>query len=126
MKKMIARTVITLALFTLAGASALAGDQRDRIKFDEDVRLGGATVEAGSYDVKFDKESGELSLVKGGKVVAKAKARSEQAASKNRSTTFTIGEENGGRVLRSVSFGGSKQIAVVGESAGGAASGVTQ
>ena len=125
MKKLIARTFITLALISLAGASAMAGGQRDRLKLDEDTRVGETTVEAGSYDVKFDKESGELSFMKGGKVVAKAKARSEQSAAKNRNTTFTVGSENGGRVLRSVAFGGSKQIAVLGE-AGGAASGGTQ
>jgi hypothetical protein len=126
MRKMIARTVITLAISTLTVATALAGDQRSKIKLDEDTRVGGATVEAGSYDVRFDEESGEISFVKGGKVVAKAKARAEQAASKHRSTTFVVAEENGGRVLRSVGFGGSKQTAVVGDSANGATTGGTQ
>lgn len=125
MKKLIARTVITLALVSLAGASALAGDQRSRIRLEADTRVGGATVEAGSYDVKFDEESGELTFQKGGKVVAKAKARSEQAASKHRSTIYTIAQENGGRVLRSIGFGGSRQVAVIGE-AGGATTGGTQ
>ena len=125
MKKLIARTFITLALVSLAGVSAAAGDQRDRLRLDEDTRVGETTVEAGSYDVKFDKESGELSFLKGGKVVAKTKARSEQSAAKNRNTTFTVGSENGVSVLRSVAFGGSKQVAVLSES-GGAASGGTQ
>ena len=124
MKHLIVRTVIALALVSLAGASALAGN-KDRIKLDEAVRLGETTVEAGSYDVKFDEESGELSLLKGSKVVAKAKARSQESAAKHRNTTFTVAEENGGRVLRSVAFGGSRQIAIVGAS-GGSASGGTQ
>ena len=125
MKKLIARTFITLALFSLVGVGAMAGDQRDRLKLDEATRVGETTVEAGSYDVKYDKESGELSFVKGGKVVAKAKARSEQSAAKNRNTTFTVASDNGVSVLRSVAFGGSKQIAVLGE-AGGASTGGTQ
>lgn len=124
MKHLIVRTVIALALVSLAGASALAGN-KDRIKLSDAVRLGETTVEAGTYDVKFDEETGELSLLKGSKVVAKAKAHSKEAASKNRNTTFTIAEENGAQVLRSVSFGGSKQVAVVGE-AGGATTGGTQ
>ena len=126
MRKMITRTVITLALSTLTVATALAGDQRSRIKLEEDTRIGGATVVAGSYDVRFDEESGELSIMKGSKVVAKTKARSEQAASKHRNTTFLVAEENGGRVLRSIGFGGSKQVAVVGDSVAGATTGGTQ
>ena len=125
MKRLIASTVMTLALLSLGGATALAG-QRERIKLSDDVRVGDATVEAGSYDVKFDEETGELSFLKGGKVVAKVKARSQEAASKNRSTTFTTAEENGALVLRSVAFGGSKQVAVVGEAGGAAGNGGTQ
>lgn len=124
MRQLITRTVIALALVSLAGVSALAGN-KDRIKLADAVRLGETTVESGTYDVKFDDETGELQLLKGSKVVAKAKARSQEAASKHRNTTFTLAEENGAQVLRSVSFGGSKQIAVVGE-AGGTASGGTQ
>ena len=125
MKKLIARALSTLAIFSLATAGALAGDQKNRIKLSEDISVSGSPVEAGSYDVAFDQESGELSIKKGGKVVAKAKASVEQASSKARSTTYTVASENGARVLRSVAFAGGKRV-VVSESGGGAVSGSNQ
>lgn len=126
MKKLIARTVIALALSSLVGATAVAGAKRERIKLDEAVRVGETTIEAGSYEVKYDKVSGELSFMKGRKVVAKAKARAEQSSAKNRSTTFTIGSEGSGRVMRSIAFGGDKQVFVLGEAGGGAVTGGTR
>ena len=124
MKKLIARTLSTLAIFSLTAAGALAGDQKDRIKLSEDISVSGSTVEAGSYDVAFDKESGELSIRKGGKVVAKAKASVEQSSPKARSTTYTIASENGARVLRSVAFAGGKRIVLA--EGGGAVTGGNQ
>jgi len=126
MKKLIARTVITLAVLSLASAGALAGGKKGSIKLREDVQIGGVTVEAGSYDVVFDKESGELSIMKGRKVVAKTKAHTEQAASKARTTTFTVAGEKDSRVLRSLTFGGDRQVIVLGETGGGAVTGGTQ
>ena len=120
----IARTLSTLAIFSLAAAGALAGDQKDRIKLTEDISVSGSTVEAGSYDVAFDKESGELSIKKGGKVVAKAKASVEQSSSKARTTTYTVAAENGARVLRSVAFAGGKRIVLA--EGGGAVTGGNQ
>ena len=119
MKKFFARAVAAALVCALCGAVALADGKSGRIKVTEDFQLDGTAVKKGTYQVSFDEQTGELSLKRGGKVVAKAKARVEQTGSKSRNTTFTIGDENGGRALRSVTFEGDRQTVIVG--AGGAA-----
>jgi hypothetical protein len=119
MKKFFARAVAAAIVCTLTGAVALADGKSSKIKVSEDFQLNGTSVKKGTYEVSFDEQTGELSLKRDRKVVAKAKARAEQTGTKSRNTTFTIGDENGGRVLRSVTFSGDKQTVIVGE--GGAA-----
>ena len=125
MRNLIARTVITLAVFALAGVGALAGGKKDRVDFRQDFEVNGTTVEKGSYDVSFDKEAGELSIIKGGKVIAKSKARAEQSESKNKYTAVRVSTESGRGVLRSISIAGDRQTVVLGEG-GGASAGGTQ
>jgi hypothetical protein len=49
-----------------------------KVRFKRDVAVGGTLVKAGTYKVVFDDATGELSIVKGGKTVAKAPARLEK------------------------------------------------
>jgi hypothetical protein len=114
MKKFFAHTVTAFVICALAGVVALADNKSSRISVTEDFQLDGTSVEKGSYDVSYNEESGELSLKRGGKVVAKAKAHAAATTTKSKHTTFTIGEENGSRVLRSVTFAGDRQAIVVG------------
>jgi len=123
MKKFFARAVAAAAVCALAATSAFADGKSGRIKITEDFQLDGAAVKKGTYEVSFDEQAGELSLKRGGKVVAKAKARAEQIGSKSRNTTFTIGEEGGGRVLRSVTFEGDRETVVVGAGGGATTAG---
>lgn len=119
MKKFLARTLAAFVIATLAGAVALADNKSSKIRVTEDFQLNGTSVEKGSYDVSFDEAAGELSLKRGGKVVVRAKARAGEAAARSsKHTTFTVAEENGGRVLRSVTFAGDKQAIIVGGGAG--------
>ena len=124
MKKFFARTFTAFVICALAGAIALADSKKDQIKVTEDFQLNGASVEKGTYEVSFDEKAGEISLKRRGKVVAKSKARAEQSESKSKYTTFSVGETGGSRVLRSVTFAGSKQTVIVGE--GGMTTGGTQ
>ena len=50
--------------------------------FDSDIKVNGTLVKKGTYDVKFDDETGQLSIIKNGKVVAEAMTRLEPRAKK--------------------------------------------
>lgn len=109
--RFINRIAIALLLVTLAGTATLGKSKRKQITFDTAIKVNGTVVKAGSYDVVFDDSANELSILKGGKVVAKTAARLEQRASKARDTRFTRRMEE----LVSVTFGGSNQDVVVGQ-----------
>ena len=77
------------------------------------IKVNGTVVKKGTYDVKFDDESGQLSIEKNGKVVAQAMAKLEQREKKAndfqlRSTTN--GDETN---LIGVTFGGSDKNVVI-------------
>ena len=127
MRKQIVRVVTGVFILALACSAALANGKSEQVKFYEDFQLNGTKLEKGTYKVTYDAKSGELSVAElGGKVIARAKARTEQSEKKNRYTTFTTGAENGAQLLRSVSFAGERQKVVVGEGGGAAATSPAQ
>jgi hypothetical protein len=124
MRKQIVRVVTGVFILALASAAAMANGKSEQINFQQGFQLNGTQIEKGTYKVTYDAKSGELSVAdKNGKVVAHAKARTEQSEKKNTYTTFTTGAQNGAQSLRSVSFAGERQKIVIGE--GGASSTAT-
>ena len=120
MKRFMNVIFLALVISALAAVSAMAGDkdkvEKKTITFPEDVMVNGTLVKAGDYEVKFDESTGELSIIKNGKVKVKTSAHYEARAEKARMTALrTI--ENGGNVeLKGVTFGGATQDVVVGAS----------
>ncbi|HYX28454.1 MAG TPA: hypothetical protein VE863_07800 [Pyrinomonadaceae bacterium] len=114
MKSMINRLLIALLLVSLASAAAFAkSKKRTSVSFSMDTAVNGTLVKSGTYDVVFDEETGELSILKGSKVIATTGTRLEQREHKARSTetdTFVAGNET---KLISITFGGSDQRVVV-------------
>jgi len=97
----------------LTSVVAFAKVHKDKVTFDSDIKVNGTVVKKGTYDVKFDDESGQLSIVKNGKVVAQAMAKLEQREKKAgdfqvRSTTS--GDETN---LIGVTFSGSDKNVVI-------------
>ena len=77
MKSIVSRMLVVLMVGALTSVVALAKVQKHRVTFENDMKVNGTVVKKGTYDVKFDDESGQLSIVKNGKVVAQAMARLE-------------------------------------------------
>jgi hypothetical protein len=97
----------------LTSVVAFAKVQKEKVTFDSDIKVNGTVVKKGTYDVKFDDESGQLSIMKSGKVVVQAMAKLEQREKKAndfqlRSTTN--GDETS---LVGVTFGGSDKNVVI-------------
>jgi len=118
MKRFMTAVFVALVISALAAISALAGDkgkvEKKTVTFPEDVMVNGTLVKAGEYEVKFDESSGELSILKNGKVKAKTTAHYEARTDKARSTALRTIQAGGNVELKGVTFGGSDQDVIVG------------
>ena len=113
MKSIVSRMVAIVMVGALTGVVALAKVHKHKVTFDSDIKVNGTLVKKGTYDLKFDDESGQLSIVKNGKTVAQAMARLESREKKAndfqlRSTT--TGDET---EMIGVTFGGSDKNVVL-------------
>ena len=117
MGRYISKTLAILIISALAGLTAFASTKADNFTFDESFQFAGTTVKKGTYRVVFDETAGELSIKKGDKVIAKAKAHPEPLGEESNYTKFSMVSENGAQVLRSVTYSGDNRVIVVGEGA---------
>ena len=113
MKSMVSKMMAVLMVGALTSVVAFAKVHKEKVTFDSDIKVNGTVVKKGTYDVKFDDESGQLSIAKNGKVVAQAMTKLEQREKKAndfqlRSTTN--GDET---QLIGVTFGGSDKNVVI-------------
>ena len=113
MKCIINRVMVAFLLVTLAGAAAFAKSNTGTVSFSSNIKVNGTLVKKGNYDVRFDEKTGELTVAKDGKVVAKTAARLEKRFRKpagNEVQTSPAGME---QILVAITFGGSNQNIVV-------------
>jgi hypothetical protein len=71
----------TLALGLVLGSIAILGmakENRKKVTFDEPVSVNGTVIKAGTYEVVFDDTTGQLTISKGKKEIAKASATLEK------------------------------------------------
>jgi hypothetical protein len=116
MKRFINAFFVALVIGALASISALAGDKVEKkmVTFPSDIMVNGTLVKAGDYEVKFDETTGELSIMKNGKVKAKTPAHVEERTAKAKDTVLRTRDESGSLELVGVTFSGSNQNLIVG------------
>jgi len=118
MKRFIKGIFVALVISVLASVSALAGDkgkvEKKSVTFTEDTMVNGTLVKAGDYEVKFDEGTGELSIIKNGKVKAKTSAHYEARSDKAKMTALRTVGSGGSIELKGITFGGSEQDVIVG------------
>lgn len=107
MKSFIGRFVVTLIVFSLASVSVLAKTQTNKVNFTDDIKVNGTLVTKGVYDLKFDDKTGEVSILKGSKVVARANVDTEKRDRKAERLEVRSTGSGDARQLLSVAFGGS-------------------
>ena len=122
MKVFLKSTFAALMICALAsiGAFAAAKDKvkTDTVTFAQDTMVNGTLVKAGNYQIKFNEQTGELAILKDGKVKAKTTAQLQSRNNKARNTSVRTLDKGGVAELIGVSFGGSNQDVVVGASSG--------
>lgn len=113
MKSVMSKVLAVLMVGALTSVVALAKVQKARATFDSDIKVNGTLVKKGSYDVKFDEETGQLSIIKNGKVIAEAMTRLE-ARSKKANDFQIRSVTNGSETqLAGVTFGGSDKDVMI-------------
>lgn len=121
MKSFLKSTLAALMICALASIAAAAGKDKVRtetVTFASDIMVNGTLVKAGSYQIKFNEQSGELSILKDGKVKAKTTAQLQSRSDKAKNTAVRTLDKDGVAELIGFSFGGSKQDLVVGAGSG--------
>jgi len=113
MKSILNRVMVVLLVGALTGVVALAKVQKEKVTFESDIKVNGTLVKKGTYEVKFNDETGQLAIVKNGKTVAEAMTRVETRSKK--ASDFQIRSTvNGNETqLIGVTFGGSDKDIVL-------------
>jgi hypothetical protein len=122
MRKILQRLLVALSVCAVLAVGAFAGGKGKvktmSVTFGSDVMVNGTLLKAGSYDLKFNEETSELSILKDGKVKAKTTAHFAPRSDKARSTSVRTIEKNNVAELIGFTFGGSNQDLLVGTSGG--------
>src|ERR1044071_2444846 len=107
MKSIVSKVMAVLMVGALTGVVAFAKVHKQKVTFENDIKVNGTLVKKGTYDLKFDDQTNQLSISKHGKVIAETMARTEQRAKK--ASDFQMRSVvNGNEVqLAGVTFGGS-------------------
>lgn len=113
MKSIVNKMLAVLMVGALTSVVAFAKVQKQRVTFENDIKVNGTLVKKGTYEVKFDDQTGQLAIMKNGKVVAEANAKLEQRAKK--ASDFQVRSTvNGNETqLTGVTFGGSDKDVMI-------------
>jgi hypothetical protein len=118
MKVFLKSALAALMICALASIAAAAKVKTETVTFSQDTMVNGTLVKAGEYQVKFNEQTSELAILKGGKVKAKTTAQLQPRSAKAKNTAVRILDKGGVAELIAVTFGGSNQDVVVGASSG--------
>ena len=113
MKSIMSRMLVVLMVGALTSVAALAKVHKQRVTFAEDIKVNDTLVKKGTYELKFDDETNQLSIVKNGKVVAQAMARLESREKKANDFQLRSTNKENQQQLTGVTFGGSDKDVVI-------------
>ena len=113
MKSIASKIGAVVMVGALTSVVAFAKVHKEKVTFDSDIKVNGTVVKKGTYDLKFDDESGQLSITKNGKVVAQAMAKAEQREKKASDFQLRSTSDNGETNLIGVTFNGSDKNVVI-------------
>ena len=116
MKHLVTRVIVILSISLFVSLSVFAQGQGKDLTLQHDVMVNGTMVKKGNYKIVFDEKRGELALVKGNNVVAKAPAHHQERATKANDTLVKLGEKDSQHVLKSITMAGENQTIIVEES----------
>ena len=113
MKSIVNRIVVVLVVGALTSMVALAKVHKHKVTFENDTKVSGTVVKKGTYDLKFDDATGQLSIVRNGKVVAQAMAKLEPRTKKAGDFQLRSAGKGDDTELIGFTFGGSDKDVVI-------------
>ena len=113
MKSILNRVLVVLMVGALTSVVALAKVQTHKIKFDSDVKVNNTIVKKGSYEVSFDDQTGQFSILKNNKVVVQTSTRVESRTKKANDFQVRSSGTGNDTQLVGVTFGGSDKDIVI-------------
>ena len=122
MKSFMKNTLVALAMVALVAIGAFAAGKdkvrKETVTLLKDVTVNGTLIKAGTYDIRFDEKTGELAILKDGKVKAKSNTRSEERSNKAQITAIRTAKNGDIAELIGVTFAGSTQNLVLSSNSG--------
>ncbi|HEY0384684.1 MAG TPA: hypothetical protein VGC64_01670 [Pyrinomonadaceae bacterium] len=112
MKRCLKAIALALLLGVMTYAVALGAGLKIKekiVRLPQDVMINGTLLKQGTYKMRFDEETGELSFIKDKATVAKTTARLEQRQRRASALEFGLDPLKDGKALRSITFAGDKQ-----------------
>ena len=113
MKSIVNRMVVVLMVAALTSVVALAKVHKQKVTFENDIKVNGTLVKKGTYEMKFNDETGQLSIIKNGKTVAEAMAKVEARSKKADDFQMRSTVNGDEQQLTGVTFGGSDKNVVI-------------
>jgi type II secretory pathway component PulC len=108
---------LACALTVMLGVSVFAGEVTKTVTFNRDINVNGTVIKKGEYKVRINKETGELTILKGKEVLAKVKTSTVQDAVAARADEVRSDANGTTPTLTGLKFGGSKERIVVADTA---------
>ena len=113
MKSMVSKMMAVLMVGALTGVVAFAKVHKQKVTFESDMKVNGTLVKKGSYEVKFDDETGQLTIAKNGKTVVQAMAKVETREKKANDFQLRSTVNGDETQLTGVTFDGSDKDIVI-------------
>ena len=113
MKSIVNRMVAVLMVGALTGVVAFAKVHKQRVTFENDIKVNGTLVKKGNYEVRFDDETGQLTIAKNGKTVVQAMAKVESREKKANDFQLRSTVNGDETNLTGVTFSGSDKDIVI-------------
>lgn len=107
MKSIVNRMVAVLMVGALTSVVAFAKVHKHTITFDSDIKVNDTLVKKGTYQVKFDDETGQLSIIQNGKTIAQSMTRIESRSKKANDFVLRSVTKGDEKQMIGVTFGGS-------------------
>lgn len=106
MKSIVSKMLVVLVIGALASVAAFAKVTKHQVTFDNDIKVNNTLIKKGTYEIRFDDQSGQFSVVKNGKVIATAMTRLEARTKKASDFQLrSIGSGDDAQIV-GVTFGG--------------------
>ena len=117
MKTLLNRIAVALLITALASLTVFPKSKIATVNFQTDITVNGTLVKQGVYNLKFDDKSGELTVMKGSKVIARSTTSATKRDRKTARLEIRTSRSGDDVQLTSVAFGGSDKNLVLNGSA---------